>query len=175
MEATAQAIEIRPFQQPDAQAVQDLFVLVNRQLAPPEARQTFEAYIARSLAEEIGRISDYYRERHGGFWVALRDAKIAGIFGLERASPGAMELRRMYVHPRARRIGIARSMLHFAEAECRRLSISRLELSTSELQPAALALYRREGYRLLREEVAEQASNKTVGGGIRRYYFEKEL
>jgi hypothetical protein len=28
---------------------------------------------------------------------------------------------------------------------------------------------------LLNEAVAEQASNKTLGGGIRRYYFEKIL
>jgi putative acetyltransferase len=48
-------------------------------------------------------------------------------------------------------------------------------LSTSELQPAALELYRHAGYRLLNEAVAEQASNKTLGGGIRRYYFEKTL
>jgi len=48
-------------------------------------------------------------------------------------------------------------------------------LSTSELQHAALALYRQAGYFLLREEVAETASNKTVGGGIRRYYFAKTL
>ena len=48
-------------------------------------------------------------------------------------------------------------------------------MSTSELQHAALALYRQAGYLLLREEVAETASNKTVGGGIRRYYFAKTL
>jgi putative acetyltransferase len=66
-------------------------------------------------------------------------------------------------------------MLRFVEDECRRLNARVLELSTSELQPAALALYRREGYRLLREEIADQASNKTVGGGIRRYHFQKCL
>ena len=81
----------------------------------------------------------------------------------------------MYVDPSARRSGIARLMLRFAEAECRRLDMQRLELSTSELQPAALELYRHAGYRLLNEAVAEQASNKTLGGGIRRYYFEKML
>ena len=86
-----------------------------------------------------------------------------------------LELRRMYVDPSARRSGIARLMLQFAEAECRRLDMRRLELSTSELQPAALELYRHAGYRLLNEAVAEQASNKTLGGGIRRYYFEKIL
>jgi hypothetical protein len=48
-------------------------------------------------------------------------------------------------------------------------------LSTSELQPAALELYQHAGYRLLHEAVAGQASNKTLGGGIRRYYFEKVL
>jgi GNAT superfamily N-acetyltransferase len=152
-----------------------LFVLVNRQLAPPDGRAAFEVYIARSLTEEIGRISDYYRERGGGFWVAVRDGAVAGMFGLERAAGDAMELRRMYVDPAVRRAGIARSMLSFAEDECRRFGARRLELSTSELQPAALALYRRSGYRLVREEVAEAASNKTVGGGIRRFYFEKEV
>ena len=51
-----------------------------------------------------------------------------------------------------------------------------LVLSTSELQAsAAVALYKSSGYRLVREEIAEAASNKTLGGGIRRYHFEKFL
>jgi GNAT superfamily N-acetyltransferase len=169
------AIAIRPFQEPDAVAVRDLFVTVNRQLAPSGGRDAFEAYIARSLTEEMGRIAAYYREHDGGFWVAIRDGSVTGMFGLERTSPDAMELRRMYVDPSARRGGIARAMLDRAEEECRRMGARRLELSTSELQEAALELHRRSGYRLVREEVAEAASNKTVGGGIRRYYFEKAI
>ena len=51
----------------------------------------------------------------------------------------------------------------------------RLDLSTSELQDAALSLYRSVGYRLVREEVAAATSNKTVVAGIRRFYFEKTL
>jgi len=171
----SQAITIRPFEEPDAPAVQALFALVNRQLAPAGMHDAFEAYIARSMTEEMGRITAYYRQRDGGFWVALRDRAIAGMFGLERASSEAMELRRMYVDPSFRRTGIARSMLSFAEAECQRIGAPRLELSTSELQPAALELYRNTGYRVLREETADSISNKTVGGGIRRYYFEKSF
>ena len=95
------------------------------------------------------------------------------MFGLERSSSDAMELRRMYVHPSARRLGIARAMLALAEAETRRSGSRKLELSTSELQPAAVELYRRAGYRLVREETVDQASHKTIGGGIRRYHFEK--
>ncbi len=138
-------------------------------------RDTFEAYIARALTEEIDRVADYYAERDGGFWVATRDQTIVGMFGLEPASPDALELRRMYVEPSARRSGIASHMLRYAEAECRQRKIRKLELSTSELQPAALALYRQAGYQLVREVIAETASNKTLGGGIRRYHFEKIL
>lgn len=169
-------VTIRSFrEEDDASQVRELFIIVNRLLSPPHMRDAFEAYIARSLTEEIDRIAAYYGERSGGFWVALREKKVVGMFGLEAAAPDAMELRRMYVDPSARRGGIARLMLQFAEAECRRLDMRRLELSTSELQPAALELYRHAGYRLLNEAVAEQASNKTLGGGIRRYYFEKIL
>ena len=81
----------------------------------------------------------------------------------------------MYVDPDQRRRGIARKMLTFAETECDRRGFRRLDLSTSELQGEALALYRNAGYRLLREEVATEASNKTLGGGIKRYYFTKDL
>jgi GNAT superfamily N-acetyltransferase len=166
---------IHPFRDEHAAAVRDLFIRVNRELAPPDGREAFEAYIERSLAEEMDRVAAYYAEHDGGFWVAVRDGAVLGMFGLERAGPDAMELRRMYVDPLARRDGIGRAMLHAAEAECRRTGVPRLELSTSELQPAAVAMYRREGYRLVREAVAEAASNKTVGGGIRRFYFEKTL
>ena len=66
-------------------------------------------------------------------------------------------------------------MLAFAEAECARRGFATLELSTSELQREALAFYRNAGYALDREEVAASASNKTVGGGIRRFYFSRRL
>jgi GNAT superfamily N-acetyltransferase len=166
---------IRGFKASDAMAVRDLFVRVNRLLAPPALRDSFEAYIARSLAEEIERVATYYAERSGGFWVAWRGEELVGMFGLEAVPPDAMELRRMYVAPSVRRVGIGGAMLRFAEDEVRRRGAQRVELSTSELQPAAVGLYRASGYRLVREAVAEAASNKTVGGGVRRFHFEKVL
>lgn len=166
---------IVPFTPQHAGEVRTLFIVVNRLLSPPHMRDAFEAYIERSLTEEIDRIDAYYHERDGGFWVALKENVVVGMFGLERVGPDALELRRMYVDPSARRSGVARRMLRYAEAECRRRHIRTLELSTSEVQGAALALYRGEGYALTREETAIDASNKTMGAGIRRYYFEKLL
>ena len=168
-------VTIRPFAEQDAAQVRELFITVNRLLSPPHLRDAFEAYIERALREEIDRIPAYYAERDGGFWVIVNGDKVVGTFGLERAPHDAMELRRMYVDPSARRRGIARRMLQFAEDECRRRNVSRLELSTAEIQRAALALYSNAGYRLVREETVEGLSNKTVGSGILRYYLEKTL
>jgi putative acetyltransferase len=171
----ASEIRFRAFLPADAAAVRELFIQVNRLLAPVHLAEAFEGYITRSLAEEIDRLADYYSDRSGGFWVAVDDDEIVGMFGLEASGEHAMELRRMYVAPGARRRGIARTMLAFAEEECRRRNRLQLQLSTSELQQDALALYRNAGYENVREEIADAASNKTLGGGIRRYHFTKRL
>ena len=168
-------MEIRDFSPDDATAVRELFIRVNRLLAPADMKEAFEIYIARSLTEEIDRVPHYYSERKGGFWVAVDDQKIVGMFGLEPSREGAMELRRMYVDPDFRRRGIARRMLNFAEQECRRRNRPRMDLSTSELQREAVALYQNAGYERVREEVAVVANNKTLGGGILRYHFTKAL
>lgn len=169
-------ILIRPYEDADHPAVRDLFVRVNRELAPAALRDRFEAYIALALREEIDRIRDYYNPaRGGGFWVATDGGTLVGNVGLEASGAGIFELRRMYVDPGHRRRGVGALLLAHAEAVCRGKGAAKLVLSTSELQSAAIALYKSAGYRLLREMVATDATNKTVGGGIRRFEFEKVI
>jgi GNAT superfamily N-acetyltransferase len=168
-------ILVRPYRPADYAAVRDLVVDVNRELAPAAMRTAFEDYITRSLSEEIDRIPEYYGARGGGFWIAtVVDDVVVGTFGLERMDTNAAELRRMYVARDRRRSGIARLMLCRAETLCREAGCGWLTLSTSELQGAALELYRRSGYRLVREELSTAETNKAVAG-LRRFYFEKEL
>ncbi len=166
---------IRRYAETDRAAVRDLFIRVNRELAPPQLRAAFESYIVRSLTEEIDRLADYYAARQGAFFVAYDDDAFAGMFGLEGLGTPSAELRRMYLDTAFRGTGLARAMLDRAEQECRDTGTPTLTLSTSELQQAALAFYRKSGYRLVREETATAQTNKTVGGDIRRYYFEKTL
>src|SRR5215472_5281384 len=98
-------MQIRRFESADQEQVRELFVTVNRQLAPVHLREAFEAYINQALIEEISRIPNYYDAgRNGGFWVA-EGGRLLGTFGLEEAGSDAMELRRMYVDPAARRRG----------------------------------------------------------------------
>ena len=166
---------IRRYADADHAAVRDLFIRVNRELAPPELRAAFESYIERSLTEEIDRLADYYAAKQGAFFVAYDGDTLAGMFGLEGLGTPSAELRRMYVDKAFRGSGLARAMLELAEADLPRAGTPVLTLSTSELQQAALAFYRKSGYRLVREETAAAQTNKTVGGDIRRYYFEKTL
>jgi len=168
------AFLIRPYEPADHAAVRALVIDINRELAPTAMRAAFEDYIARSLRDEIDRIPEYYAARRGCFFVALAGDTLVGIFGLEGLETEAAELRRMYVHRDHRRGGIARRLLDHAEEICRQAGCHRLTLSTSELQPAALTLYRRSGYRLIREEFSTADTNKQVGG-LRRFYFEKEF
>jgi putative acetyltransferase len=166
---------IRRYTDADHAAVRDLFIRINRELAPPELYAAFEGYVAVSLRKEIDRLADYYSEKQGSFWVAHDGDRFAGMFGIESVGSIAAELRRMYVDAGHRKRGLARMMLEHAEQTCREAGSPVLTLSTSELQQAALAFYRNAGYRLVREEVGAAQSNKTVGGDVRRYYFEKDL
>lgn len=175
MNAYEHSMIIRPFADSDAPAVRDLFIRVNRHLAPYLMFEAFEAYIARSLKEEIDHIPEYYGKRNGLFFVADFADRVVGMYGLESVCRDAMELRRMYVDPSARGHGIGRSLLAHAEKKARALNKARLILSTSELQTAALSLYRAASYIQIREEVSKGQSNKELGGGLRRFHFEKLL
>ena len=176
MRSDALAFNIRRYQPRDQDAVVDLFMRVNRSLAPPEMKEVFEAYMARSLAEEIGQIDQYYdANRKRSFWVATDGRRLFGNFGLEPADDGAIEVRRMYVDFPFRRSGIARAMLTHAEKHARQAGFARIILSTSSLQQPALALYRSAGFDLVREEIATLSSHKTIDNGIPRYYLDKRL
>ncbi|WP_230532394.1 GNAT family N-acetyltransferase [Microvirga roseola] len=167
---------IRRYEAQDQAAVRDLFVRINRELAPAHLKEQFETYIALALRDEIDRIPSYYSASRGAsFWVAVDEHGLMGNFGLEPAAGDTMELRRMYVGSEFRRRGLGRLMLAHAERVALDQGSARMLLSTSELQEAAILLYRSAGYQLVREEVATAATNRTVGSSLRRYYFEKEL
>jgi GNAT superfamily N-acetyltransferase len=167
---------IRRYLDDDREAVVDLFVRVNQNLAPPDMKEAFAAYVARSIAEEVGQIGQYYDAGRGrSFWVATDGSRLLGTFGLEPVDGGAIEVRRMYVDLPFRRVGIARAMLNHAETCARQEGFDKIILSTSSLQQPALALYRSAGYRLVRQERAQSPSLRTVGNGILRFYLEKPM
>jgi GNAT superfamily N-acetyltransferase len=169
-------VTIRTYEDADHGAVVALFTRINRELAPPDMRERFEDYIAATINGELSHLGETFSEaRRNAFWVVATDGLIIGMFGIESGGGDSTELRRMYLDRAYRGRGIAQRMLQCAEARARDHGFSKLILSTAEIQKAALAFYRKCGYRLVRTELADAMSVKTVGGGIKRLHFEKAL
>lgn len=82
----------------------------------------------------------------GAFMIAARAGEPVGCGAVRRIEPGVGEIKRMYVCPAARGLGIGRAVLDALEAEARALGLTRLVLETGVRQPEAIALYERVGY-----------------------------
>ena len=86
----------------------------------------------------------------GRFLVAYADGAPIACAGVRYLEPGTAELKRMYVRERARRRGIAKTLLRACEQVARDLGYERLWLETGLAQPEAIALYESAGYRPVR-------------------------
>jgi putative acetyltransferase len=81
------------------------------------------------------------------FFVARRKAAAVGCGALRLDADGYGEIKRMYVSPAARGVGLGKKLLAAIEAEARRQRLHTLRLETGIHQPEALGLYVSAGYR----------------------------
>jgi GNAT superfamily N-acetyltransferase len=122
-----------------------------------------------SVAQQlISELQSEYVQRYGGqdeaaidvgefdppgglFLVAWLDGEAVGCGGWRRipqvGEPPAVEIKRMYVPDRARRRGLASLILAELERTAAAAGVARVLLETGDLQPEAIALYTRSGYR----------------------------
>jgi GNAT superfamily N-acetyltransferase len=82
----------------------------------------------------------------GDFLVAWLDGEPVGCGGLRALSPGVGEIKRMYVAPSVRGLGVGRLLLAALEGAARDLGWTVLRLETGLRQPEAIALYEATGY-----------------------------
>lgn len=83
---------------------------------------------------------------NGVFVVATLDGEPVGCGALRRLDGATGELKRMFVAPEARRLGVGRGLLGELERHARALGLSRLVLETGVEQHEALAMYERAGF-----------------------------
>ena len=176
MAETEHVEKIRAYRQGDYEQVAELWARINRELAPTDMIDQFEQYIATALSGELQQLQNIFSEaKRSAFWVVGIDEEIIGTFGIESRSQDTIELRRMYLDRRHRGRGIAQRMLLCAESRARDLAYSKQILSTAEIQRAAIKFYGTSGYCLVKTEVADTMPTKTVGGGLKRFHFEKPI
>jgi DNA-binding MarR family transcriptional regulator/GNAT superfamily N-acetyltransferase len=83
----------------------------------------------------------------GAFLIARLHGRAVGCGALKPIDASTAEIKRMWVAPEARGLGIARRLLAALEEEARQSGISHVVLDTNRSLPEAQALYRNAGYR----------------------------
>lgn len=120
----------------------------------PEARWCLDQYYAE-LARRFPGGFEVSRSRdpdaaemvppRGVFLVAMSDGLPVGCVGLKGGAPFA-EVKRLWVAPAARGLGLASRLMQRIEAEAQRLGIALLRLDTNAALPEAAAMYRKGGW-----------------------------
>ncbi|MES1245792.1 MAG: GNAT family N-acetyltransferase [Acidobacteriota bacterium] len=91
------------------------------------------------------------KDGRGAFVVARVDGVPMACGAIRKNDEETAEIKRMYVVPEARGLGLSRRVLAALEAEAARLQVKRIVLETGPRQLAALALYERSGFERIPE------------------------
>ena len=99
--------------------------------------------------DERGLTATMFEPPHGAFLVARRgDAAgppLGGV-GVRAIHPGVGQIRRLWVDPATRGLGVARALMAGIEDAARELGLTDLRLGTGDRQPEAVALYASSGW-----------------------------
>lgn len=82
----------------------------------------------------------------GAFLIAQSDGLPIGCVTLKGAGAGYGEIKRLWIDPSARGLGLARQLMQSAEDRARALGMTVLRLDTNDALPEALQLYRKSGW-----------------------------
>lgn len=85
-------------------------------------------------------------EGQGAFLVCYLRTRPVGCGAIRRLEHRVAEIKRMYVSPAARGLGLGRAILRELEAQARGLGLRRLVLETGVRQSTALRLYQQAGF-----------------------------
>ncbi len=80
------------------------------------------------------------------FFAAKVDGKLMGCGGFRVVGRDYTEIKRIFVDPSARGLGLAKALLNRLESESRSLGILEMKLETGISQPEAIRLFERCGY-----------------------------
>jgi putative acetyltransferase len=97
--------------------------------------------------EQLAGLPGSYQGRGGRFWVAVADGgAILGTCGVFPVGVDAFELRKMYLAPAARGVGLGRRLLDEAITFARERGARKLALDTTEQMARAIRFYEANGF-----------------------------
>lgn len=95
---------------------------------------------------EMDTMPETYSPPHGSLFIAVRDEKAIGVAGIKRFSETVCEVKRMYVKPEGRGMGIGQLLLTKCIEMAKELHYEMIKLDTSEYMKSAIKLYRENGF-----------------------------
>lgn len=96
--------------------------------------------------EELADLPASYERAGGAFWVAVRGAELLGTCGVAPVAPRTFELRKMYLLPSSRGLGLGQRLLAEALAFARASGAERMVLDTTHEMTRAIAFYEANGF-----------------------------
>ncbi len=118
---------------------------VRRLIAALDA-EIMELYPEDRTADHFRLDADEVAPGRGAFFLAWIDGRAVGCGAVRLLDARSAEVKRMFVEPARRGQGVGTCLLRAIEAEARALGAASLLLETGPRQPAAIALYAREGF-----------------------------
>ena len=102
----------------------------------------------QSFDDELKKLPGAYAPPSGRLLLALRSGHAAGCIALRRLDPNTCEMKRLYVRPSNRGLGLGAALVDRLITEARTIGYERMRLDTVEsAMKNAVALYRRIGFR----------------------------
>lgn len=135
---------IRPATMEDQPAIRELIFPILRSYGFEPCLQTTD--------HDLSDIKRHYLDCGGHFAVLTEDGRMIGTVAITDAGKGVCELRRMYLAPSHRGLGLGKVLLGHAIETTVRMGFRRLVLETAAVLVEAISLYQNAGFMPLASE-----------------------
>ena len=104
----------------------------------------------QSFEEELAGLPGKYTPPGGGLLIAVDGERTVGTVAIRRLSPEICEMKRLYVKPEARGMGLGRALSRQIVETAKEIGYSKMRLDTLDKLTSALRLYTSMGFKKIR-------------------------